>query len=134
MLLILSFGQMCGDDSKKSRYLFFKIYAAYIIILTALSLYLVIYPTKGMTKFTKKAILNFCEEIENTSLSEFESVDDCVDNAFVNLLRNELIILNIKFILQLHFMHVIWTNFMNSDLPISKGGCMTNEANRNIQM
>ena len=78
--------------------------------------------------------MNFCDEIEGTSLSNFDSVGDCVDSAFENLLRNELIILNFKFVIQLHFMHVIWTNLKNSDLPLSEGGCMPIEVNRNIQM
>ena len=134
LLLILAFGQLCGSDSKKARYLFFKTYGAYIVILTALSLYLAIYPTKGMKLLSKKAILSYCREVEETEIFEFSNQDDCVDGVYANLLRNELIYLNVKFVVQLHFMQVIWTHFKNADLPISKGGCVPDETNRNIQM
>ena len=110
ILLVMSFMQVCGADTQKARYLVFRVYAAYIIILTALALYLTLAPNEGMKKLSKKAVLHYCEELSVTTYNDFDSIDECIGYTNLYLRRNELIVLNFKFIVQLHFFHVIWSH------------------------
>ena len=103
----------------------------YVVTVTILSLYMALFPTKSSQLLDATAIEKYCEEMAD---ADFTDEDDCLRNASLHFRRNELIFINVQCLIQLHFIHVIWTHSKNSDLPRAEGGCQPNLRQQNIQM
>ena len=55
---------------------------------------------------------------------EFESMQDCKDQVGWTLMRDELIALCIGLLVQAHFALVLFSHYKNSELTMSRGGCL----------
>ena len=133
-MLTMTFIQMLVRDTYNTRDILFRAYTLYTVIVTVLSLFMAFFPGQGSKQLDATAISKYCQELSETNLFYFDSVDDCLTKSSLNLRRNELIFINISFIVQMHFIHVIWSHLQNSSLPRSQGGCVPDLRTQNIQM
>ena len=134
LMLTMTFIQLMARDTYQTRDILFRAYTLYTVIVTVLSLFMAFFPGEGSRKLDANAISKYCQELSETNLFYFDSVDECLTKSSLNLRRNELIFINISFIVQMHFIHVIWSHLQNSSLPRSQGGCVPDLRTQNIQM
>ena len=109
-MLTMTFVQLLVRDTHQTRDILFRAYTLYVAVITALSLFMAFFPSTGSKQLDANAISKYCEELSETDLFYFDSVDDCLTKSSLNLRRNELIFINMSFIFQMHFIHVIWSH------------------------
>ena len=68
---------------------------------------------------------------ENT---EFQDLDDCMNQVKTNSLRVNLIAIAVTLLFQIHFCRVIYTHYKRAHLPKSKGGTVPDLGAENIEM
>ena len=115
VMLLLAYVSMIIKDSRMTRDIVYKGYFLYVIVVTALSLFIAFFPNKGSKQLDREAITKYCKEMAETGIAD--DIDDCLNSAALDFRRNELILINMQFFVQLHFIHVIWSHLQNSSLP-----------------
>ena len=134
LMLVAAYISMIVKDTWTTRDIVYKGYFIYVMVVTALLLFIAFFPSNGSKQLDREGISKYCEEMEKTDISYFDDINDCLSRASLNFRRNELIFINIQFFVQLHFIHVIWSHRQNASLPRSEGGCIPDLRTQNIQM
>merc|ERR1712110_978011 len=85
LMLVMTFVQLCVNDTRQTRDVLFRAYVFYVVVITGLSLYMAIFPSDGSRQLDSRAIRKYCEELSETGLFYFEDIDECLTESSLHL-------------------------------------------------